>query len=113
MKVFYQRQTWRALQPGEPESATVEDVEFSADLYDELDRALERSQRLLPPTAKKFQGWEVGLLERFEVLEAGMGGHDAVGGKASDGMGGEAAAGGGRDLSGNGVDCEIPSEDVD
>lgn len=73
MKIFYQRQTWAPLQPGDVESASIEDVEFSKDLYNELDQALRQSQRLLPPTAKKFQGWDVGLLERFEVVEGGMG----------------------------------------
>jgi hypothetical protein len=74
VKVFYQRQTWQPLKPGEPESASIEDVEFPQNLYEELDEALSGSQRLLPPTARKFQGWDVGLLERFEVAEAGMGG---------------------------------------
>jgi hypothetical protein len=73
VKVFYQRQTWQPLKPGEPESASIEDVEFTQDLYEELGKALVGSQRLLPPTARKFQGWDVGLLERFEVAEAGMG----------------------------------------
>jgi len=104
MKVFYQKQTWQALKPGEPESASIEDVEFPVDLYEELEKGLEGSQRLLPPTAKKFQGWDVGLLERFEVLEAGLG----------DGSGeeeGEAGANG--SANGNGVGGEIPEEDVD
>lgn len=73
MKVFFERKTWQPLQPGDAENASIEDVEFSQDLYEELDRALRQNQRLLPPTAKKFQGWEVSLLERFEVAEAGMG----------------------------------------
>lgn len=73
MKIFYQKQTWQPLQPGEAENASIEDVEFPEDLYVELDHALQQSQLLLPPTAKKFQGWDVGLLERFEVVEAGMG----------------------------------------
>lgn len=73
MKIFYQKQTWQPLKPGDTENASIEDIEFPEDLYTELDRALQRSQRLLPPTAKKFQGWDVGLLERFEVVEAGMG----------------------------------------
>ena len=73
-KVFYERQTWQPLKPGEAESASIEDVEIPGDLYEELDKALQESQRLLPPTARKFQGWDVGLLERFEVAEAGMGG---------------------------------------
>jgi len=104
MKVFYQKQTWQALKPGEPESASIEDVEFPVDLYEELDKGLERSQRLLPPTAKKFQGWDVGLLERFEVLEAGLGG---------EGYEREGEAGANGVENGNGVDDGIPEEDVD
>lgn len=73
VKVFYQKQTWQPIKPGEPESASIEDVEFPVDLYKELDQALQQSRRLLPPTTNKFQGWDVGLLERFEVAEAGMG----------------------------------------
>jgi hypothetical protein len=66
MKVFYQQQTWQPLQPGEPESASIEDVEFPEELFHELSSVLEASQKVLPPTARKFQGWEVGLLERFD-----------------------------------------------
>ncbi|KAH7087204.1 HECT-like ubiquitin-conjugating enzyme-binding-domain-containing protein [Paraphoma chrysanthemicola] len=67
MKVFYQRQTWQPLKPGEPESASMEDVEFPEGLFEELRHALVDSQKVLPPTARKFQGWEVGLLQRFDV----------------------------------------------
>lgn len=87
MKIFYQKQTWQPLKPGEAENASIEDIEFPEDLYTELDRALHESQRLLPPTAKKFQGWEVGLLERFEVVEAGMGHVVEVPQKKDDGEG--------------------------
>jgi hypothetical protein len=66
MKVFYQQQTWQPLKPGDPESASIEDVEFPEELFSELSNVLEASQRVLPPTARKFQGWEVGLLERFD-----------------------------------------------
>lgn len=66
MKVFYEEKTWRPLQPGEPEIASIEDVEFPEELFEELGIALERSQRVLPPTARKFKGWEVGLLQRFD-----------------------------------------------
>ncbi|CAO2656714.1 Nn.00g055170.m01.CDS01 [Neocucurbitaria sp. VM-36] len=66
MKVFYQKQTWQPLRPGDPESATVEDVEFPPDLFEEMGKVLEQSQGLLPPTARSFQGWNVGLLERFD-----------------------------------------------
>jgi hypothetical protein len=67
VKIFYKRQTWRPLQPGEPESASVDDVEFPVQLFGELERGLEESQQMLPPTARSFQGWNVGLLERFDV----------------------------------------------
>lgn len=66
IKCFFKKQTWAPLQPGEPESATVEDVEFPKELYDELEKTLDESQEVLPVTARKFQGWDVGLLERFD-----------------------------------------------
>jgi hypothetical protein len=67
MKVFYQKQTWQPLKPGEAESASIENVEFPVGLFEELGHVLEESQKVLPPTARKFQGWEVGLLQRFDV----------------------------------------------
>jgi hypothetical protein len=71
MKVFYQKQTWKPLEPGEPESASIEDVEFPEELFEELDRVLDESQKVLPPTARKFQGWDVGLLQRFDIGDVG------------------------------------------
>jgi hypothetical protein len=73
MKVFYQQQTWQPLKPGEPESASIEDVEFPEELFQKLRSVLEDNQRVLPPTARKFQGWEVGLLERFDVRDLVVG----------------------------------------
>jgi ubiquitin-protein ligase E3 D len=67
MKIFYRRQTYAQPKPGEAESATIEEVVFPTDLYNELSSTLEQSQRILPASARKFQGWEVGLLERFNV----------------------------------------------
>ncbi|KAF2869368.1 ubiquitin-conjugating enzyme E2-binding protein [Massariosphaeria phaeospora] len=66
IKVFYQSQTFSPPKPGEPESASIEDVPFPPSLFEELKRALSDSQTLLPSTARKFQGWNVGLLERFD-----------------------------------------------
>lgn len=76
MKVFYKQQTWKPLEPGEPESASIEDVEFPDELFEELKKGLEQSQELLPPTARKFQGWDVGLLERFDVGDVGREGEN-------------------------------------
>lgn len=67
MKVFYQYQTYAPPKPGEPESASIEQVSFVQELYDVLERGLKESQQLLPGSARKFQGWEVGLLERFDT----------------------------------------------
>jgi hypothetical protein len=73
MKVFYQQKTWQPLKPGEPENASIEDVEFPEELFQELRNALDDSQKVLPPTARKFQGWEVGLLERFDASDLVVG----------------------------------------
>jgi hypothetical protein len=92
MKVFYQPQTWQPLQPGEPESATIEDVEFPEDLFVELRNVLSESQRVLPPTARKFQGWEVGLLERFDGRDILT--RQEVGDEVSDGNVADVESGG-------------------
>ena len=57
-------------------------------MYEELDWALEKSQRLLPPTAKKFQEWDVGLLERFDLGDVGKATNvnDIIGGLESLGV---------------------------
>ena len=85
MKVFWRRQTWASPKAGEPEKADEEEVEFPEELYAELEGALVGSQAVLPGGARRFQGWEVGLLERFDG--EGMGGE--VGGEAG-GEGGQA-----------------------
>lgn len=38
-----------------------------------MEKTLEESQDVLPATARKFQGWDVGLLERFDVGEEALG----------------------------------------
>jgi hypothetical protein len=76
VKCFFKKQAWAPLQPGEPESATIEDVEFPLELYEELQKSLYESQNIIPATARKFQGWDVGLLERFDVGEEVLGGQD-------------------------------------
>ncbi|KAH7123914.1 ubiquitin-conjugating enzyme E2-binding protein [Dendryphion nanum] len=69
MKVFFEEKTYNPPKAGEPESATVEDVAFPKTLFEELGRALKDSQRFLPLDARQFKGWDVGLLERFKVVE--------------------------------------------
>ncbi|KAF2792235.1 hypothetical protein K505DRAFT_326309 [Melanomma pulvis-pyrius CBS 109.77] len=79
MKVFYQHQTFALPKAGEQESASIEDVEFPGGLYEELERGLRESGGLLPVSARQFQGWEVGLLERFDVGETDRGGNGGGG----------------------------------
>jgi len=67
MKLFYKHESWAPPQPGEVEKADVEEVVFPRSLFEELRRVLGVSQAILPFGARKFQGWEVGLLERFDV----------------------------------------------
>jgi hypothetical protein len=85
MKVFYQQQTWQPLKPGEPESASIEDIEFPEELFQELKTVLEESQKVLPPTARRFQGWEVGLLERFDMRDLTVGQETGEAQEESDG----------------------------
>lgn len=79
VKCFFKEQTWAPLQPGEPESTTIEDVEFPTELYEELEKSLDESQDVLPATARKFKEWDVGLLERFDVGEELLGDQDSLG----------------------------------
>jgi hypothetical protein len=49
----------------------VEDVGFPGTLFEELGLVLETSKMVLPAGARAFKGWEVGLLERFDVGDLG------------------------------------------
>lgn len=69
MKVFWKREAWAAPKTGEVEKADTEEVEFPGALFGELREALEGSQGVLPVGARRFQGWEVGLLERFDGVD--------------------------------------------
>ncbi|KAF2187023.1 hypothetical protein K469DRAFT_705573 [Zopfia rhizophila CBS 207.26] len=72
MKIFWQPQTFDPTSNGVQESTSVEEVAFPEEVSSELKRVLEGSQKLLPGNARKFQGWNVGLLERFDVGDIGM-----------------------------------------
>lgn len=96
VKCFFKKQTWRPLKPGEPESTTIEEVEFPEELYGELESSLDESQDVLPATARKFQEWDVGLLERFDVGEEVLGDQDGVG-EGMQGLEGLGLGGGGDD----------------
>lgn len=64
MKVFY-------LHVAEPQkilnelSATVEELFLPAAILEMLEKTLRESTDLLPPAARRFQVWDVGLLDRL------------------------------------------------
>ncbi len=65
MKLF-----WKVLSPEEDQkmrdNVGVEDLDLPIDAVEELMRDLRLSAVLLPPSARKFREWDVGLLERWE-----------------------------------------------
>ncbi|KAF2270454.1 hypothetical protein CC78DRAFT_528227 [Lojkania enalia] len=69
MKVFYQEKNWMSSKDGAQESSSVEEVAFPREFFEELRRGLREGGSLLPVGARWFQGWKVGLLERFDVGE--------------------------------------------
>lgn len=70
---------WAAPKAGEVERADEEEVEFPGGLYEVLEGALVDSQKVVPVSARRFQGWDVGLLERFDVdVMAGVGDGDGI-----------------------------------
>ncbi|KUJ08548.1 uncharacterized protein LY89DRAFT_676949 [Mollisia scopiformis] len=48
------------------DSGKAEDVKLPADAVAEIETCLRDSARFLPPSARMFQGWNVGLLERYQ-----------------------------------------------
>ena len=65
MKLF-----WKVLSPEEDQkmrdNVGVEDLDLPKDAVEELMGDLRLSASLLPPSARKFREWDVGLLERWE-----------------------------------------------
>lgn len=63
MKVFWKEVT-------DEEAAklidTVEEVPLPTNAIQQISACLHDSALLLPPSTRKFQGWDVGLLERWE-----------------------------------------------
>jgi hypothetical protein len=65
MKVF-----WNVVSREEADSAvesgTAEEVLLPSEAIDEIKSCLQESASMLPPSARKFKEWNVGLLERYE-----------------------------------------------
>jgi len=65
MKIFYR--TTNDARKSLDENSSMEELRTNSTAeFAELESALRTSTRLLPPTAREFQGWTVGLLDRYE-----------------------------------------------
>lgn len=74
MKVFYQESTDvdELLHPdiGTPSPLSVEELELPSMIFDSLSGALIGSNQMLPASARKFNEWHVGLLNRYRRSKA-------------------------------------------
>ena len=65
MKIF-----WKSCSAEEAEklldSATHEEVSLPVETIVKVEKCLRDSAAFLPPSGRKFQDWDVGLLERFD-----------------------------------------------
>jgi hypothetical protein len=46
---------------------SVEQITLPTEIFDSISNSLQRSSALLPSSTKTFNGWQVGLLERFRL----------------------------------------------
>ncbi|KAJ6111732.1 hypothetical protein N7523_007793, partial [Penicillium sp. IBT 18751x] len=69
MKVLYQEKedvdSLLAPEIGQPSPLSVEEVDLPPDIFQTLSDALLRSSQMLPDSARRFNEWQVGLLNRF------------------------------------------------
>lgn len=61
---------WKSISPLEAgmllNSTTCEDVSLPSEMIIDIENLLRDSASSLPPSGRKFQDWDVGLLERFD-----------------------------------------------
>jgi hypothetical protein len=65
MKVFWKAVNAKAAE-AMMESNRVEELLLPTEAICEIEACLRSSSLLLPPSARMFQNWDVGLLERYE-----------------------------------------------
>jgi len=65
LKLFYQKidDSQKLL---DEHQASLEELPLPASIYDSFQNSLTESSDLLPPSARKFEDWTIGLLDRFE-----------------------------------------------
>ena len=73
MKVFFQTvqdiDTILNRDLGRPSPLSLEELELPSMIYQALSDTLRDSNEMLPPSARNFQEWQVGLLSRFSRSE--------------------------------------------
>ena len=71
MKIF-----WKSLTATEANkllnSSTHEEISLPWETIIEIEKCLRDSAAFLPPSGRRFQDWDVGLLERFDLNESGV-----------------------------------------
>jgi hypothetical protein len=65
MKVFWKLVS-REEADSSVESESAEELLLPTEVIDEIKACLQESALVLPPSARKFKEWDVGLLERYE-----------------------------------------------
>jgi ubiquitin-protein ligase E3 D len=65
LKLFYQK-TDDSQKLLDEHQASLEELPLPASIFASFQNSLIESTDLLPPSARKFQGWTIGLLDRFE-----------------------------------------------
>lgn len=68
MKVFWQTIT-NPKEYLDKHDMSVEEITLPHDLHQALLSALDQSRAILPSSASTFQGWKVGIMERFSINE--------------------------------------------
>lgn len=87
MKVFYKK-TDEPLKLLDAHQSTLEELALPEQEFFQLAQALEDSAQILPQSARTFQEWQVGLLDRYESYPTGQGAmdHNALNHKAPEDM---------------------------
>jgi ubiquitin-protein ligase E3 D len=65
LKIFYQK-TYDAQKLLDEHQASLEELRLPKLIFEPFKQALIDSTDLLPPSARKFQEWTIGLIDRYE-----------------------------------------------
>jgi ubiquitin-protein ligase E3 D len=84
LKIFYQM-TEDAHMLLDEHQASLEDLPLPASIFESFKSALTQSTDLLPPSARKFQDWTIGMIDRYQrTISDGLKYFDNVTSKAME-----------------------------